>query len=94
MQNLRIAKLDYMTLDDQAIAVLKGLPRLRELSLDNTGITDQGAQSLRSMTELRSLNIYHTLVTENAMLALKTALPECQIIFDRDSALPNRRIRQ
>jgi len=49
---------------------------------------------LRSMTELRALNIYHTLVTENAWHALKTALPECQIVFDRDSALPNRRIRQ
>jgi hypothetical protein len=83
-----------MTLDDKAIVVLEGLRQLRELSLDNTGITDQGAQALRSMTELRALNIYHTLVTENAMLALKTALPECQIVFDRDSALPNRRIRQ
>jgi hypothetical protein len=94
LKNLRVAKLDYMTLDDQAVVFLKDLPRLRELSLDATSITDQGAQTLRSMTELRALNIYHTLVTENALLALKTALPECQIVFDRDSALPNRRIRQ
>jgi hypothetical protein len=83
-----------MTLDDQAVLFLKDLPRLRELSLDATSITDHGAQTLRSMTELRALNIYHTLVTENAWHALKTALPECQIVFDRDSALPNRRIRQ
>jgi hypothetical protein len=46
------------------------------------------------MTELRALNIYHTLVTENGMAALKAALPDCKIVFDRDSALPNRRIRQ
>ena len=86
--------LDYMTLDDKAVVFLKDLPRLRELSLDATSITDQGAQTLHSMTELRALNIYHTLVTENAFRGLKTALPECQIVFDRDSALPNRRIRQ
>jgi hypothetical protein len=67
---------------------------LRELSLDNTYITDQGTQTLRSMTDLRALNIYHTLVTESAWQALKSALPGCQIVFDRDSALPNRRIRQ
>ncbi len=49
---------------------------------------------LQSMTSLRELNIYHTLVTEKGMLALKTALPDCKIVFDRDSALPNRRVRQ
>ena len=43
------------------------------------------------MTGLKSLNLYHTLVTEKAMQELKSALPSCEIVFDRDSALPNRR---
>ncbi len=35
--------------------------------------------------------LHHTLVTEKAYEDLKKTLPDCRIIFDRDSALPNRR---
>jgi hypothetical protein len=73
---------------------LKALPKLRDLSLDATSVTDQGAQALQSMTALKNLNLYHTLVTEKGMLALQSALPECKIVFDRDSALPSRRVKQ
>lgn len=66
-------------------------PRLRELRLDSTSVSDAGLASLRAMTELRSLNLYHTLVTEKGNEELKTALPGCQIVFDRDSSQPNRR---
>ena len=31
------------------------------------------------------------LVTEKGMQALKASLPACEIVFDRDSALPVRR---
>ena len=64
---------------------------MRELSLDSTGITDNGAQALKSMASLKALNLYHTLVTEKGHAGLKAALPACEIVFDRDSALPNRR---
>ena len=64
---------------------------MRELSMDSTGITDNGAQVLKSMSGLKSLNLYHTLVTEKGLQELKAALPSCEIVFDRDSALPNRR---
>src|SRR5262245_21892683 len=43
------------------------------------------------MANLRFLNLYHTMVTEKGYEQLKVALPACQIIFDRDSSLPNRR---
>ena len=66
-------------------------PQLRELSLDSTSVTDNGAPALKSMAGLKSLNLYHTLVTEKGMQELKAALPSCEIVFDRDSALPNRR---
>jgi hypothetical protein len=66
-------------------------PRLRELRLDSTNVSDAGLASLRAMTELRSLNLYHTRVTEKGYEELKTALPGCQIVFDRDSSQPNRR---
>jgi hypothetical protein len=87
-------RLDYTSLDDNGIASLKTLPQLRELSLDATGVTDQGVQALESMAGLKHLNLYHTLVTEKGIQELKTALPECRIVFDRDSALPNRRGKQ
>ena len=43
------------------------------------------------MPNLKVLNLYHTLVTEKAYNELKTSLPSCQIIWDRESSLPNRR---
>jgi hypothetical protein len=71
---------------------LKSLP-LVEISLDATGVTDQGAQTLESIGGLKALNLYHTLVTEKGMQELKAALPWCNIVFDRDSALPTRRVK-
>jgi hypothetical protein len=46
---------------------------------------------LKSMAGLKALNLYHTLVTEKGWQEIKSALPSCEIVFDRDSALPNRR---
>jgi len=43
------------------------------------------------MVNLRSLSLYHTLVSEKGYEQLKAALPDCRIVFDRDSSLPNRR---
>ena len=45
------------------------------------------------MKTLKKLNLYHTLVTEKGLQELRTALPDCRIVFDRDSALPNRRTK-
>jgi len=33
------------------------------------------------------------MVTEKGMRDLKAAVPACEIVFDRDSSLPNRRSR-
>ena len=86
-------ELDYTAVDDKGLEALVSLPRVRELSMDATGVTDRGAQLLKSMSGLKALNLYHTLVTEKGMQELKSALPACNIVFDRDSAMPNRRSR-
>ena len=65
--------------------------RIRVLSLDSTDVTDAGVSALTGMAELKDLNLYHTLVTDAGMDQLRAALPECEIVFDRDSALPTRR---
>jgi hypothetical protein len=88
-----VVKLDYTGIDDQGLQALRGLPAVRELSIDSTNVTDNGAAVLKSMANLKSLNLYHTLVTDKGLAELKNALPECRIVFDRDSALPNRRSR-
>jgi hypothetical protein len=59
--------------------------------LDSATITDAGIQSLQALNSLRTLNLYHTLVTETGYRNLKTALPGCKIVWDRDSSLPTRR---
>ncbi|MGH9672751.1 MAG: hypothetical protein ACRD44_06175, partial [Bryobacteraceae bacterium] len=83
--------LDYTQVTDKGIPLLKSLPRLVELRLDTAAVTDAGAALLSGITTLKHLNVYHTLVTEKGHQELKKALPACEIIWDRDSSLPNRR---
>ena len=90
LTKLRRLNLDYTAVTDKGMAYLKLLP-LAELRLDSAGITDAGAEQLKSMASLKVLNLYHTLVTEDAYRALAAALPQCKIVWDRDSSLPNRR---
>ena len=76
---------------DKSLEVLKPLPRLQDLRLDGATITDAGVETLCAMTSLKSLNLYHTLVSEKGYQRLRQALPGCQIVYDRNSALPARR---
>jgi len=61
------------------------------LRLDSATISDASIDTLRTKEHLQYLNLYHTLVTEKGFQTLKTALPKCDIVFDRDSAQPTRR---
>jgi Ran GTPase-activating protein (RanGAP) involved in mRNA processing and transport len=93
MKSLRIVKMDYTAMDDKGLALLQALPGLAELSIDNTNVTDASVGALKSMAALRSLNLYHTLISEKGYGELNAGLAGCKIVFDRDSALPNRRTR-
>ena len=70
---------------------LKSLP-LEELTLDNTDVDDQGAEQLAAIPTLRSLDLYHTLVSEKGYARIKSAVPKCNIFWDKDSTLPSRRL--
>jgi len=61
------------------------------LRLDSAGITDAGVTSLSSIRDLKMVNLYHTLVSEKGFAQLKKAQPECEIVWERESSLPNRR---
>ena len=90
---MRVVKLDYTAVDDKGIQSLKTLPGVVELSIDNTNVTDASVGAFKAMPTLQSLNLYHTLISEKGYGELKDGLPSCKIVFDRDSALPNRRTR-
>ena len=75
----------------RACAIYEGLKELTELSLDSALVTEKGLDHLTVFPKLRVLNLYHTLVGEQAYQKLKDHYGDCEIIWDRDSALPNRR---
>ena len=89
---MKSLNINYTTVSDTGLLALrKGLPELTEFSADSAGFTDAAVETLSAMTGLKTLNLYHTLVTYKGFTALKAALPKCQIVYDRDSSLPNRR---
>jgi hypothetical protein len=65
------------------------------LELDSSELKLLKAQAevepLKLLVNLKVLNLYHTLVTERGFETLKASLPNCRIIWDRESSLPNRR---
>jgi len=82
---------DYGEIYDAGQAKLAGLTKLTGLTLDSTHITGASVATLKGVAGLRSLNLYHTLVSKPAFEELKTALPQCRIVWDAASNLPNRR---
>ena len=54
-------------------------------------LTDAGVARLAEIRSLRQLDLYHTLVTDKGFEQLKSALPLCQIHYERDSAKRERR---
>jgi N-acyl-D-aspartate/D-glutamate deacylase/Leucine-rich repeat (LRR) protein len=92
MKNLRRLNLDYTSVTDKGLVTLaESLPQLEQLRLDTATITDSGVDTLLRLKNLKELNLYHTLITDAGFERLKSGLPDCRIIYDRESALPNRR---
>ncbi|MBI1872623.1 MAG: hypothetical protein HYS05_01880, partial [Acidobacteria bacterium] len=73
------------------LAKLSGLTRLVNLELDSVDLTDAGITHVARLGSLRQLDLYHTLVSDKGFQQLTTALPECRIHYDRDSAKRERR---
>jgi N-acyl-D-amino-acid deacylase len=88
LSQLKRLNVDYTSTTDKLLA---NLPALEELSMDTSTITDASIATLSAMRSLKHLNLYHTLVSEKGFEQLKAALPECRIVYDRDSSLPTRR---
>ncbi len=91
LSKLERLNLNYTNVDDKGIEMLKALPNLKELRLDSANVTDAAVPTLSTMKNLKFLDLYHTTVSEKGFTTLDRALPDCKIVWDRDSALPNRR---
>jgi hypothetical protein len=91
LDGLESLNLSYTPVDAKGFALLQGMPQLRELYLDSDDIGDESVDVLGGMANLRMVNLYHTTFTENGVKRLKEKLPKCQVVWDRDSARPNRR---
>ena len=87
----KLAKLKWLSLDgtqmtDAGLECLAGLTRLEQLSLVRTRITDAGLEHLQRLTQLQELHLYGTHISSGSagLKALKQALPDCQILCDRN----------
>ena len=91
LRGLESLNLSYTPVDVKGFALLQGMPQLRELYLDSDDIGDESVDVLAAMPNLQMVNLYHTVFTENGVKRLKEKLPKCKVVWDRDSARPNRR---
>lgn len=91
MTQLESLTIDYGEINDKGFNQLSNLHALQALSVDSTHITDAAVATLTQFTALRELNLYHTHVTKEALERLRSALPNCRIVWDAKSNLPSRR---
>jgi hypothetical protein len=77
-------------LQDAALAHLKPLTELRELSLHKAPIGDVGLAHLAALTSLKELDVRGTKVTAAGIAKLEVALPLCKVLSDHATADPDR----
>ena len=65
-----------------------GLRRLKWLLLTGTKVSDPGMEHLKVLTELKALNLGNTHVTKEGIEELRKALPNCEIIWEEETAQP------
>jgi hypothetical protein len=88
---LETLNLDYTSISDAGLADLADLKGLKWLGLDSTYVTEKSGSVLLGFKALETLNLYHTVVTPPVYQDLKKGLPSCRIIWEEESANPNRR---
>ena len=64
---------------NEALVVLRKLPRLRSLDLRDTLINDEGLQYIKSLNQLEQLDVRGTRITARGCEQLRIALPNCDI---------------
>lgn len=71
---------------DECLQYLNGLPSLTGLTFMDSPISDVGLRHLHAVKKLSSLYLTRTKVTAAGVAALRTALPECKVVWDGETA--------
>lgn len=80
MKTLERLHLEKTSIGDAGLEHLKGLENLTYLNLYATQVTDAGLVQLHGLKKLKRLFLFETKVTQEGIAALKTAMPELQVI--------------
>lgn len=64
----------------RALSLLRHLRGLRRVSLEGMPVTDQELMPFTGVSGLQKLNLMYTEVTDAGVVALRKALPKCEII--------------
>lgn len=73
---------DNRFLNDACAFHFKYIKGLQRLSLQNTGLTDAAVTDLKSLKDLEELDLTGTKITADGIEAIKTALPNCKVIWE------------
>jgi len=71
-----------LPVDDEALRVVRKLPKLRSLDLRDTCVTDAGLGHLKGLSQLETLVLTNTRVTAEGIRRLQQALPDCRVIWE------------
>jgi hypothetical protein len=69
-------------LGDEALQILAAAPNLRDLTIEGGYITPDCPARLSRLVGWKTLAIQRTCLAPNTVIALRRALPECQIVVD------------
>ncbi|MCH7990564.1 MAG: hypothetical protein IID46_15595, partial [Planctomycetes bacterium] len=88
LKNLKRLGLTYTPITDAGLVHVEGMTSLEVLALAYTKVTDAGMEHLYGLPKLQTLYLAKTKVTRAGVIALQTALPNCNI--GHQWALQNR----
>ncbi len=80
MKTLERLHLEKTGITDAGLPHLAGLENLTYLNLYGTQVTDAGLAQLHGLKKLKRLFVFESKVTPEGIAALKTAMPELQVI--------------
>jgi Leucine-rich repeat (LRR) protein len=84
--NLENLAISSKNVTDATLRILATMPRLTGLEIASQRVTDEGISALKPLTRLAVLTLQGTRVTALGVASLRSALPDCRVDWDGESA--------